>query len=186
MGRVAAPRGVKCVRTQKGRVQCVRPVTCLSSRIGRAPFPSQTECARADAPRKGVYVIRAWNVWRTGRAGRARTEGISFADEPPFFVFFSHNPPGPNYYPLFRQLGIATQTLLATRVTPTSPLVRCLRLEALQSHGNSKSKLSYQYPRQSRSTSDIQKLHVKPSGYRDSTTNFPKYPLHHRFCMVIT
>ena len=37
---VTAPGGVKCVRTQKGLVQCVRTLTCPSGRIGYAPFTS--------------------------------------------------------------------------------------------------------------------------------------------------
>ena len=60
VARQIAPGCARCVRTEKGS--------------------ARTKRARAEAPRTGLYVICAWNVWRTGRTGRNRAQGSIFAD----------------------------------------------------------------------------------------------------------
>jgi len=49
--------------------------------VGKRPLDkggkgcTRTKRARAEAPRTGVYVISAWNVWGTGRTGCNRAQG---------------------------------------------------------------------------------------------------------------
>jgi len=47
---VAAPGGVKFIRTQKGRVQCARTLTCPSRHIGHSPCTSRRNDPRQTHP----------------------------------------------------------------------------------------------------------------------------------------
>ena len=63
--------GSNAVGGKKGRVQCLRI-------HWTRPFHFRTEWVWAAVPRTGVYLISAWNVQRTGWAGRVRTQGTYF------------------------------------------------------------------------------------------------------------